>query len=364
MCPGMVASVSRRDAALAAGALVIALFLVGIAPADPSQSPEGTNPKTDGYVGSEACSQCHSAIYQSFTGTPHAHASGPATANIVTGEFTHRKSGVSYRVFTDSGKVWMSFERAGDPLVRGKREFLYYIGQGRRGTTYIFSEDGFFFEAPINLYTSSHMWDMAPAYGNARESPMNLPVLTSCLDCHVSGGRPPTEGTENRYSSPLFLYAGVTCERCHGPGAAHVKSGGIVNPAKLAPERRDQVCMQCHLEGDAAIGGPASTFTSIGPVTTSPTTFGITSSLVAESRRCGLRANSKLWRRAHARRSQAMRCRVPVAMTRIALLHPKSGWRSIAGNAWHATALRSQRNTIRISPTAPTATCRQHRAAI
>ena len=27
----------------------------------------------------------------------------------------------------------------------------------------------------------------------------------------------------------------------------------IVNPAKLAPARRDEVCMQCHLEGKVAI---------------------------------------------------------------------------------------------------------------
>ena len=62
----------------------------------------------------------------------------------------------------------MSFERPGDPLVRGKRQLLYYIGQGRRGTTYLFSVDDFFFETPINLYTARRVWDMAPAYDNAR----------------------------------------------------------------------------------------------------------------------------------------------------------------------------------------------------
>ena len=45
---------------------------------------------------------------------------------------------------------------------------------------------------------------MAPAYGNVREAPMNLPALTSCLDCHVSGIQPPIQGTENRYKMPVF----------------------------------------------------------------------------------------------------------------------------------------------------------------
>ena len=33
-------------------------------------------------------------------------------------------------------------------------------------------------------------------------------------------------------------------------------AGTIVNPAKLSPERRDAVCMQCHLEGKVAIERP------------------------------------------------------------------------------------------------------------
>ena len=152
--------------------------------------------------------------------------------------------------------MWLSFERPGDPSVHGKRELLYYIGQGRRGRTYLFSVDGFLFEAPVNWYTDKHMWDMAPAYGNVQEAPMNLPALTSCLDCHVSGIQPPIKGTENRYTMPVFAYSGVTCERCHGPGAAHVNSGAIVNPSKLSADRRDAVCMQCHLEGNAAIERP------------------------------------------------------------------------------------------------------------
>ena len=240
------------------GGLVWALLIAMNAAADDPHPVPNAGPDTAGYVGNDGCVRCHASIYQSFSLTAHAHASGPAVENLVSGEFIHQRSQVKYRVYSEAGRAWMSFERQGDPLVQGRRELLYYIGQGRRGTTYLFSVDGFFFETPINLYTSRRTWDMAPAYGDAREIPMNLPALTSCMDCHVSGIRPPIEGTENRYAMPLFLHAGVTCERCHGPAEDHVKrgSGSIVNPAKLVPERRDQVCMQCHLEGDAAIERP------------------------------------------------------------------------------------------------------------
>ena len=185
-----------------------------------------------------------------------AQASGPAIANFFPADFVHQKSGVHYRIYSDQGKVWLSFERPSDPTVRGKRELLYYVGSGRRGRTYLFAVDGFLFESPVNWYTDRQRWDMAPAFGNASEMPMNLPAFASCLQCHVSGMRPPLAGTENHYPSPPFSESGVTCERCHGPGAAHVNGGAIVNPAKLDAARRDAVCMQCHLEGKAAIERP------------------------------------------------------------------------------------------------------------
>jgi hypothetical protein len=141
----------------------------------------------------------------------------------------------------------------GDPSVHGKRELLYYIGSGHPGLTYLFSTDGFVFESPINWYGKSRIWDMTPTYQNTKEMPLNLPAFTSCLHCHISEMQPPSGGTENRYPAPLLQHSGVTCERCHGPGAAHANGGPIVNPDKLPPDRRDQVCMQCHLEGKVAI---------------------------------------------------------------------------------------------------------------
>ncbi len=141
-------------------------------------------------------------------------------------------------------------------MFSGKRELLYYIGSGRRGLSYLFETDGFLFESPVNWYANKQIWDMAPAYQTAREIPLNLPAYTSCLRCHVSGMQAPAPGTDNRYPEPPFTANGVACERCHGPGAAHMNGGPIVNPAKLTPALRDDICMQCHLEGKAAIERP------------------------------------------------------------------------------------------------------------
>jgi len=251
----------RQTEAIGTLSLFISVCLLMKAGAQESPKPAGAESSAansgavvrDGYVGNQACAQCHSAVYDTYKKTRMAHASGPAMENFIPADFTHRRSGVHYRIYSDSGHAWLSFDRDGSNPVHGKRELLYYIGSGERGLTYLFADDGFVFESPINWYGDQHVWDMTPAYQNATEIPLNLPAHTSCLHCHVSGMRPPIDGTENRYEMPLLTHSGVSCERCHGPGAAHLKGGSIVNPAKLSPDRRDAVCMQCHMEGRASV---------------------------------------------------------------------------------------------------------------
>jgi predicted CXXCH cytochrome family protein len=80
--------------------------------------------------------------------------------------------------------------------------------------------------------------------------------------------------TLNRYASPAFLEGGVACERCHGDGAKHVakmksgdRTGGleILQPAKLAPERRDSLCAQCHFTGAVRVMRPGTDWRSFQP---------------------------------------------------------------------------------------------------
>jgi Tfp pilus assembly protein PilF len=253
--------------------VLLPLARAGQAPATSQlPSPSSGFAGRNGYIGNEACARCHAAIYESYQRTAMAHASGPALDSFVPADFTHKESGVHYRIYSESGHAWLSFDRPGDPEVQGKRELLYFIGSGKRGRTYLFKTDDFLFESPVNWYANKQMWDTAPAYQSDREIPLNLPAYTSCLHCHVSGMQPSMKGTENRYPDPPFTQNGVSCERCHGPGAAHagatgvnaavanatvvsstIASSTIVNPAKLEPARRDEICMQCHLEGKVAI---------------------------------------------------------------------------------------------------------------
>jgi len=183
-----------------------------------------------------------------------ARASGPALEALIPGEFLHQPSGVRYRIYEENDKAWLSFERDGADALKGTRELLYFIGSGHRGRTYLFSEDGFTFESPVNWYAQAKSWDMTPAYRSATQIPLNLPTAVSCLYCHTSAFHPPSPGTENKYAEPLFAHNGITCERCHGDSRAHASNGAeLLKLATLPAAKRDAICMQCHLEGNAAI---------------------------------------------------------------------------------------------------------------
>jgi Tfp pilus assembly protein PilF len=205
-------------------------------------------------VGNQACASCHQAISDSYARTAMARTSGPALGNVIEGTFRHPPSGVSYRIYREGSAAFLSYQRADPSLLHGRQMLKYYVGSNTRGRTFLFDIDGFLYQSPINYYAAKHLWDMSPGYTQLREMELNHPVDATCLFCHASRVQPRVTGTVNRYAGEPFLQSGVGCERCHGPGSEHVaRRGPMVNPAKLTGERRDGICVQCHLEGTARI---------------------------------------------------------------------------------------------------------------
>ena len=229
-------------------------ILIVLAPANLSAQANSEPSAKNG----EVCADCHADIVTSYVKTAMAHASGPASQDPITGSFVHVMSGVSYRIYIESGKLWLSINRTSGAKLEEKRELQYYIGSGRlKGRTYLFNVDGYLFESPVNWYAQQHLWDMTPNYHSAREAPLNLPAFPECLNCHSSGIQPPEAGTANRYPTPPFAHGGITCERCHGPASTHATTTEpMLQLGQLPPARRDAICMQCHLEGDVAIERP------------------------------------------------------------------------------------------------------------
>ena len=186
-----------------------------------------------------------------------ARASGVAGEGFIPADFEHRASGVHYRIEEEQGGVWLSYERK-DPAraLEGRQELRYFLGSGRRGRTYLFEQQGYWFEAPINWYAKKQIWDMTPHYLDARTMPLTLPVDPGCLRCHGSGAASNLPDARNHYAGGPFAEGGITCTSCHGDARAHLASGGrsrMLNLDALEPVRRDSICLSCHLEGQAAV---------------------------------------------------------------------------------------------------------------
>jgi hypothetical protein len=199
------------------------------------------------YVGNGACQPCHAEVVRSYETTPMALSSGRGTGGVPAGSFRHASSGTDYSIDT-TGKVQVSRGTR-----RSERTLDFFIGSGAAGRSFLYEEDGFLFQAPVTWYARDSRWDVSPGYESDTVSRWSRAVAPDCLNCHSSQVRASPE-FENRYANPPFAQIGIGCERCHGPGSEHiVGKGRMVNPAKLDPARRDAVCAQCHMSGEARI---------------------------------------------------------------------------------------------------------------
>lgn len=222
----------------------------------PLLSGAQTTQPTSIRVADAECRKCHKDIYDRYLSTPMARASGAAEENFVPGSFLHDHSNTEYTVSNKTGKPELTFLSEKDPRISGQYPLIYFLGSGHLGTTYLYRIDEYLFESPVAWYAASHGYDMKPGLEEMNQMPPPLSIQSSCLRCHMSGVQPSDPGTINRYSRVPFLHGGITCESCHGDARKHVTSGGkvpLVNPAQLTPERRDSVCISCHLEGDVSV---------------------------------------------------------------------------------------------------------------
>jgi hypothetical protein len=202
-----------------------------------------------------SCRRCHEKVVDSYLATPMANASGRAIDNAKEGAFKKEPSGAEYQLQLSGAQLFLKSTQSSPPLTESRR-LEYFLGSGHLGTTYLYSLNRYLLESPVAFYAASGHLDMKPGIASTGQIAAALPVRPACLRCHMSAVQPSDAGTMNRYQGPAFLHTGITCEECHGSSVEHVATGGkspVVNPAKLDEEKRDSVCISCHLEGDVAV---------------------------------------------------------------------------------------------------------------
>jgi tetratricopeptide (TPR) repeat protein len=144
--------------------------------------------------------------------------------------------------------------RTGEAINVEELAIDYVLGSGNRARSYLHrTPRGMLIELPLGWYSENGgEWAMTPGDDTPHPATRRF-VSYKCMFCH--NGYPEVPGASDvPGGDPVFpgkLPRGIDCQRCHGPGAEHVRTSGkaaVVNPAKLSPDRRMEVCMQCHLE--------------------------------------------------------------------------------------------------------------------
>jgi hypothetical protein len=111
---------------------------------------------------------------------------------------------------------------------------------------------------PLAWNQRTRAWVPAPDYNTGQDGTWSK----ACAGCHEAGLTLAVDanGFVTRYSSAS---ADIGCEKCHGPGSAHVSGGGdaqlIVNPRYLTAQAEREVCAQCHSQGVSSTS-PAGAF--------------------------------------------------------------------------------------------------------
>lgn len=227
------------------------------------------------YVGDQKCQPCHAGLFDSY----HTNGMGSSLFRLTKEKETEdfekentiydAKSDYYYQVYKKNDVYYQKEfrkDKNGKITHELEKKIEYVMGSGNSVRSYIYSENGFFFEMPVSWYTEKKKWDLSPGYEkiNLRFS---RPIVEECMNCHndYSGH---IKFSDNKYHTPIA--EGISCERCHGPGELHVKrytekshtfediekdsvDRTIVNPVNLPVDEQLSVCFQCHLQGEVRV---------------------------------------------------------------------------------------------------------------
>jgi hypothetical protein len=268
---GKVVAILAAIVVIVLGILAAPYLLVDVndIPVVKASRPQPT-PVSRDYAGSLTCVECHREICEKYLSHPMNQAMDAMPQSRPIEDLTQPpfpegrllqyhveerdKRLVHHETFkSEEGKIIYD---AAEPI-------SFVIGSGQRGRTYLVKRGDMFFQSPIGWYTSVHKWDLSPGYKYPQNERFERRVGVGCLYCHA-GILNPNPDNPDTFRDPAIVELPISCERCHGPAKKHVEYqrlgtlpagevDPIVNPAKLDPMRREHVCDQCHLLGEAVV---------------------------------------------------------------------------------------------------------------
>jgi predicted CXXCH cytochrome family protein len=189
----------------------------------------GLAAQSSDYAGSATCKTCHPAIYARWSKT--------RMANVVRDPKVQPDA-----IIPDLSKP--------DPLVKFSQDQIAFTYGSKWKQRYFTKIGDDYFVLPAQWDVTHQVWrpyNAAPGTDwwtafYPRDN-MQRPTGPLCDGCH---------SVNYNIATKQLTEWNVGCEKCHGPGAAHARQpsrSNIVNPARLDFVRANDVCIQCHSQG-------------------------------------------------------------------------------------------------------------------
>src|SRR5258706_6040576 len=182
-----------------------------------------------GYVDPGSCARCHREIAENYarTGMGRSFRSvGPNTAlpGFDGTRFTNAPSCQRFTSILRGNDHYVRRSQSGANTLEVRAD--YVLGSGDHARSYLRrSVDNRLLEFPVSWYAENGgHWEMSPAYDRPGHQGFSREVNYRCMFCH--NGYPAIEGRAAEWFGgtefPKVLPEGIDCQRCHGPGGAHV----------------------------------------------------------------------------------------------------------------------------------------------
>ncbi len=231
--------------------LFLSLGLINCSAPRPASLAESSS-----YASPATCQGCHAEIARSYKETGMAKSFAVARADLMATlpSFMHEASGEHYRIEEREGKWFLrrhQLGKAGEEINVFEKEIHYVMGSGNHARTYLHQrQNGELVELPVGWYAEAKgNHAMSPGYDHRDHPGFRRTISSECMFCH--NGYP--EAKSGKFAG------GIGCQRCHGPGQAHVNAASagsdketvrksIFNPRQVSQQRQLEVCLQCHLE--------------------------------------------------------------------------------------------------------------------
>ncbi len=221
----------------------------------------------DPYVGSRACAPCHPGESALYGRSGHANTMLPARRR----ELSRRLVGTSLADPEQPGVRWVYHSRDGRlELSRvdkhGSTRWIvqYAFGSGHHATTFVNVLDAAapaILEHRLTYYTREGLLGITPGQGVADSPPPEVKpygkeltpsASRKCFGCHATQ----LSVRDNQRIDEETMIPNVSCERCHGPGRAHIERASRGEPtARLTmpfgpngwtAETQMMLCGTCH----------------------------------------------------------------------------------------------------------------------